>query len=307
MGLSLSSIGLGTYLGEEDAATDAGYEASVAAALASGINVFDTAINYRGQKSERAIGRALASAFAERRARRATKSSSRPRAATCRTTPKTPGPRRRYVPRPFSSSGIAPAAEIAQGCHCMAPAYLRRPDRAEPREPRPRDDRSLLPAQRRDAARGDRSRGVPRETGPGHRDARGGGGRGKDRRLGPRDLERLARPARASRAPLARLDLRARRRGRRSGAPLSGRPASGQSRDGARRRVPIAAEPVSREGPACRPSRPRGELGLGGLRVGLAPPGTSRGGPARRDRARPFRTPKRPRGGPCSFPGPRRD
>ena len=36
MGLSLSSLGLGTYLGPEDAATDAGYEAAVAVALARG-------------------------------------------------------------------------------------------------------------------------------------------------------------------------------------------------------------------------------------------------------------------------------
>src|SRR3954469_6994290 len=59
-GLSLSSIGLGTYLGPETSAADAGYESSVGVALSSGVNVFDTAINYRGQKSERAIGRALA-------------------------------------------------------------------------------------------------------------------------------------------------------------------------------------------------------------------------------------------------------
>src|SRR5258708_28130544 len=65
MGVSLSSIGLGTYLGKEDAATDRGYQESIALALASGINVFDSAINYRGQRSERMIGRALARAFAE--------------------------------------------------------------------------------------------------------------------------------------------------------------------------------------------------------------------------------------------------
>ena len=51
-GVLLSSIGLGTYLGEEDADTDRGYEASIAVALGFGINVFDSAINYRGQRSE---------------------------------------------------------------------------------------------------------------------------------------------------------------------------------------------------------------------------------------------------------------
>ncbi len=123
MGLTLSSIGLGTYLGAEDAATDAGYEGSVATALASGVNVFDTAINYRGQRSERAIGRALAAAFAAAAASRdevfvSTKGGYIPHDA------EDPRPARQYVAETFLDSGIAPRAEIAQGCHCMAPAYL---------------------------------------------------------------------------------------------------------------------------------------------------------------------------------------
>src|SRR6476659_6390824 len=69
-GVSVSSIGLGTYLGGEDAATAEGYEASIGVALASGVNVFDSAINYRGQRSERAVGRALAKALGEGRAAR---------------------------------------------------------------------------------------------------------------------------------------------------------------------------------------------------------------------------------------------
>jgi aryl-alcohol dehydrogenase-like predicted oxidoreductase len=58
-GMRLSSLGIGTYLGGADAAADAGYEASIRAAVAGGINVIDTARNYRGQQSERAIGRAI--------------------------------------------------------------------------------------------------------------------------------------------------------------------------------------------------------------------------------------------------------
>jgi aryl-alcohol dehydrogenase-like predicted oxidoreductase len=123
-GLSLSSIGLGTYLGDEDAATDAGYESAVAAALAPGINVFDTAINYRGQRSERAIGRALAKAFAEGRAARdevfvSTKGGYLPHDA------EDPRPARLYVQESFLAPGLAPADEIAQSCHCIAPGYLR--------------------------------------------------------------------------------------------------------------------------------------------------------------------------------------
>src|SRR5687768_6855606 len=62
--LTVSSIGIGTYLGAADDATDRLYEAALARALAIGINVIDTAINYRCQRSERAVGRVLAAAFA---------------------------------------------------------------------------------------------------------------------------------------------------------------------------------------------------------------------------------------------------
>jgi len=62
-GLWLSSIGLGTYLGEPDEATDAAYRATVARAISLGCNVIDTAINYRFQRSERAIGLALRDLF----------------------------------------------------------------------------------------------------------------------------------------------------------------------------------------------------------------------------------------------------
>src|SRR5215471_21800009 len=58
-GLAVSSIGIGTYLGQPDERTDAAYTAAVTAAVESGINVIDAAINYRFQRSERSIGAAL--------------------------------------------------------------------------------------------------------------------------------------------------------------------------------------------------------------------------------------------------------
>jgi aryl-alcohol dehydrogenase-like predicted oxidoreductase len=58
-GLWLSSVGLGTYLGAPDDATDELYRAAIVRAVESGCNVLDTAINYRCQRSERSIGRAL--------------------------------------------------------------------------------------------------------------------------------------------------------------------------------------------------------------------------------------------------------
>jgi len=59
-GMRLSSLGIGTYLGAPDDATDTNYEAAIRAAIAGGINVIDTSRNYRWERSECAIGRAIA-------------------------------------------------------------------------------------------------------------------------------------------------------------------------------------------------------------------------------------------------------
>ncbi|MGH8338056.1 MAG: aldo/keto reductase, partial [Gammaproteobacteria bacterium] len=63
MDLALSTIGIGTYLGEHDTRTDAAYAESLRLALALGINLIDTAVNYRLQRSERVIGRILKEAI----------------------------------------------------------------------------------------------------------------------------------------------------------------------------------------------------------------------------------------------------
>src|ERR687885_435514 len=57
--LWLSSIGIGTYLGDWDEATDERYTQAVVRAVELGANVIDTAANYRFQRSERSIGAAL--------------------------------------------------------------------------------------------------------------------------------------------------------------------------------------------------------------------------------------------------------
>src|SRR6266404_9631149 len=57
--LWLSSIGLGTYLGDADERTDRAYTDAVGRAVELSANVIDTAANYRFQRSERAIGNAL--------------------------------------------------------------------------------------------------------------------------------------------------------------------------------------------------------------------------------------------------------
>jgi aryl-alcohol dehydrogenase-like predicted oxidoreductase len=125
-GLKISSIGLGTYLGEHDAETDAEYRSAITRALELGCNLIDTAVNYRFQQSERAIGQALAALFQEGRVRRdevviATKGGFIPFDG---------GPPRSqqdflgYVEKTFLQPGIIRTADIVAGCHCMTPAYL---------------------------------------------------------------------------------------------------------------------------------------------------------------------------------------
>ncbi len=55
----LSPIGIGTYLGNADEATDLSYTRAIVRAVQLGVNVIDTAANYRFQRSERSIGEAL--------------------------------------------------------------------------------------------------------------------------------------------------------------------------------------------------------------------------------------------------------
>jgi hypothetical protein len=58
--LKLSSLGVGTYLGEPDDYTDyMMYDALKTSVLSGGVNHIDTAPNYRYMKSERTVGRVL--------------------------------------------------------------------------------------------------------------------------------------------------------------------------------------------------------------------------------------------------------
>jgi aryl-alcohol dehydrogenase-like predicted oxidoreductase len=56
LGLTVSSVGHGSYLGALDEAARQGYRDATAAALAGGINLLDTASSYREQASERDVG-----------------------------------------------------------------------------------------------------------------------------------------------------------------------------------------------------------------------------------------------------------
>ena len=121
-GLVLSSIGIGTYLGEPDEATDGAYTDTVVAAVEGGINVVDSAINYRFQRSERAVGEALRELFH--------KGFGRDEIMVCTKagflTPdgEMPADPNTYFSQEFLERGVFRVEDVAAGCHCMAPGYL---------------------------------------------------------------------------------------------------------------------------------------------------------------------------------------
>jgi len=117
--LALSSVGIGTYLGELDDATDAGYTAAVSRALELGINVIDTAINYRAQRSERAVGRALAAgAVARDELLVASKAGFLP---FDHVRPADPAA---YFRATYVDTGLIPPDELVASCHSIAPRFL---------------------------------------------------------------------------------------------------------------------------------------------------------------------------------------
>ena len=120
--LWLSSIGFGTYLGKDDDAEEQKYREAAPRAAALGVNVVDTAINYRGQRSERNIGKALAELFESAEVQRdeiiiATKGGFIPFEEP------PPADVSHYIDVTYVETHIA-ASEDFVGHHCMAPDYL---------------------------------------------------------------------------------------------------------------------------------------------------------------------------------------
>lgn len=121
--LSVSALGLGTYLGSYDQATDALYEEAILTAIENGCNFIDTAINYRCQRSERTIGVALRKMFEKKLAHReeiivATKGGfipfdSEPAANM-----------EAYLRKNWIEPGIVREDDIVSHCHCLHPSFL---------------------------------------------------------------------------------------------------------------------------------------------------------------------------------------
>src|SRR5256884_4551537 len=122
-GLAVSTVGLGTYLGPEDGATDVLYQDAIARALELGVNMVDTAINYRHQRSERSIRTALATAISRGTVRRdeivvATKGGYIPFDGAV------PRDARAWFTETYLDTGIVKPGDVAAGSHSMTPRYL---------------------------------------------------------------------------------------------------------------------------------------------------------------------------------------
>jgi aryl-alcohol dehydrogenase-like predicted oxidoreductase len=121
-GIWLSSIGIGTYLGDYDSVTDRQYHEAIIRAVESGCNVIDSAINYRLQRSERSIGSAIKELGAKGYGRDelviATKGGFLPYDAV------PPKDVKRYFEETFVKAGVATLSDVISGCHCMTPSYL---------------------------------------------------------------------------------------------------------------------------------------------------------------------------------------
>lgn len=121
-GLILSSVGIGTYLGEADEATDEAYSGAVVAAVEGGLNVIDTAINYRFQRSERSIREALKELIAQGFVRDELVLCTK--AGFLTPDGEMPADANDYFAREFLNHGVFTPEEVAAGCHCMTPKYL---------------------------------------------------------------------------------------------------------------------------------------------------------------------------------------
>ncbi|MGI8908264.1 MAG: aldo/keto reductase [Candidatus Sumerlaeaceae bacterium] len=122
-GMMMSSIGLGTYLGEPTPAYDKSYADAITVAVCLGCNVIDSAINYRFQRSERSIATAMRQLI-ENGSRReeivvCTKGGFLPFDGDY---PKNP---RAWIEAELIKPGIITPDDIVASCHCMTPAYIR--------------------------------------------------------------------------------------------------------------------------------------------------------------------------------------
>jgi len=121
--LILSNVGIGTYLGDPDTKTDDAVKNAVKQSILSGVNVIDTAINYRAQKAERSVGRAIKELIEENKITRdqvflCTKNGYLTNDADV------DQEFWEYVKNEYSQKGVIGEGDVSSGYHCMTIPYL---------------------------------------------------------------------------------------------------------------------------------------------------------------------------------------
>lgn len=117
---------MGTYLGDCDDAEDRRYVDVIPAGLGDGLNVIDTAINYRCQRSERAVGRALGKTVAAGNVSReeivvCTKAGYVPLDGS---PPETREEYKQYLKSEYFDREIMTPGDLVAGGHCVKPRFL---------------------------------------------------------------------------------------------------------------------------------------------------------------------------------------
>ena len=119
----MSNIGIGTYLGNPDIETDKLVEVAVKKSILGGINVIDSAINYRAQKAERSIGNAILQLINNNDISReeifvSTKNGYITNDGDIKED------LMQYIIREYGKTGIVKEGDISPGYHCMTLPYL---------------------------------------------------------------------------------------------------------------------------------------------------------------------------------------
>ena len=121
--LTLSNVGIGTYLGDADSKTDDLVSEAIRQSVISGINVIDTAINYRSQKAERSVGRAVSGLVQDKVISRDQIFVSTKNGYVTNDADVDLG-FWEYVQKEYVQRGVVGKGDITSGYHCMTPAYL---------------------------------------------------------------------------------------------------------------------------------------------------------------------------------------
>ncbi len=121
--LTLSNVGVGTYLGDADDKTDKLVTNAVKQSVYAGINVIDTAINYRSQKAERSVGRAVSELIHEEKI-------SRDQIFLCTKNGYVTNDAEvqldfwEYVKKEYAQKGVIKEGDVTSGYHCMTLPFL---------------------------------------------------------------------------------------------------------------------------------------------------------------------------------------